>query len=357
MRALSPRLKHLSGPSARGGFTLIEMMVVIVIIVILIGLLLPAINGVRKRTRVAQVRTEISAIEAAVAAFKAEYGIEPPGSIRLFATRAGWNTTGGSAGDEAIRVQSRSYLRQIWPQFDFDAVYTTQPGGANISGSTTDVNSALCVDLNGAECLVFFLGGVSNPSAATSQIGFSKSNTSPFSQVGANRIKPFFDFLPARMVDKDGDGMYEYLDPLPAQSSPYLYFSSNNGQGYATALNPPFSGSPTTWCNSDCYLDGWRQNATWNSPGTWANGNWMPHMYFSTYSTAGTVFAQISSSVPYNQQKFQIVSPGFGGVGAATPGGAYGTGGAYDPKNTGALSGTPDGDNITNIAGGTLSGE
>ena len=332
----------------RRGFTLIEVLTVVVVITILIALLLPALSGVRKRTRIAQVRTEISTLEAAIAQFKADFGVEPPGSIRLFNSAAGWNTVGASPAAEAIRVQSRAYLRQVWPQFDFNAVYSSQPGGANLGTSF--------VDLNGAECLVFFLGGVSSPSSGTTLVGFSKSATSPFAQTGSSRIQPYFTFVPNRLCDKDGDGMYEYLDPIPSQASPYLYFSSNGGQGYSTALNPPFSSSPTDWCNTDCYLDGWQNNATWGTSANW-QGNWMKYAYYSTFSSTGTVSTDISASVPFLPQKYQIISPGFGGVGAATPAMAYGSGGLFDPANPSSLSGTPDGDNITNLAGGTLSGE
>ena len=45
-------------PIRRGGFTMVELMVVIVIIAILVSLLVPAVMRVRARGRVAQVRVE-----------------------------------------------------------------------------------------------------------------------------------------------------------------------------------------------------------------------------------------------------------------------------------------------------------
>lgn len=320
----------------RRGFTLIEIMVVIVIIAVLLSLLLPAISGARRRARVAQVRGEIGTLESAIASFRTEFGIEPPGSIRLYATPSGWNTP-VSGRDEAIRVASRAYIRQVWPQFDFN----TTAGGAFWTGTK---------DLNGAECLVFFLGGVSDPSSGTNLIGFSKNPSIPFAQSGASRIKPFFDFAPSRLVDKDGDQFPEYVDPIPSQTSPYLYFDSNDGRGYST------SSITNDWCNTDCYYDGF-SGATSYGSSTWANGNWMKHPYFTSFAVTGAIPARIAGSTPFMPKKYQIISPGFGGASAASPDKAYGIGGYFDPKKPTDLTLTPDGDNITNFHPGTLSGE
>ncbi len=335
------QLKPTTPPRHPQGFTLIELLMVIVVLAILASLLLPAISGAQKRARVSQVRVEISAIESAVASFRAEFGVEPPGSIRLYATSSGWTTTGATAAAEAIRVRSRAYIRQLWPQFDF----TSTAGGAFW---TTDK------DLNGAECLAFFLGGVSDSGTATRPNGFSKNPSQPFSQTGTNRVAPFFDFVPSRLVDKDGDGFWEYVDPIPSQSSPYLYFDSNDGQGYTTyAVGTAPTGD---WCNIDCFQDGYNNASSFGSQ-TWANGNWMKYCYYTVFQNTGTPTTDISASVQYMPKKFQIISPGFGGIAAATPDVAYGTGGLFNPKMPTTLTLTPDGDNITNFNPGTLSGE
>jgi hypothetical protein len=205
--------------------------------------------------------------------------------------------------------------------------------------------------LNGAECLVFFLGGVTTSATNNTLNGFSKDPSQPFSRTGVNREKPFFDFVPARLVDKDGDGFPEYCDPLPSQSSPYLYFDSNDGRGYQTYS------LASDWCNVDCWQDGYSGQTTF-ATGTWANGNWLKSCYYNPFQNSGTPSNDIAISIPYNPKKYQIVSPGLGGVGASSPSAAYGTGGAYDQKQGLLLLGTPDGDNITNFSSaGTLSGE
>ena len=77
----------------RGGFTLIELMVVIVIITILIGLLVPAVMGVRRTARDVEVRTDIAKLEDAIAKFKVTYGTEPPSQLTLYAAPADWELT------------------------------------------------------------------------------------------------------------------------------------------------------------------------------------------------------------------------------------------------------------------------
>jgi type II secretory pathway pseudopilin PulG len=254
-------------------------MVVIVIIAILLSLLLPAISRVRARARVGQVRSEISVIDSAIASFRADFGIEPPGSIRLFGTPAGWNTTGATATDEAIRIRSRAYIRQLWPQFDFNST---------AGGLTTLTPAAPAVmDLNGAECLVFFLGGMTRSATDPTPIGFSKDPSQPLTRGGVNRVKPYFDFVTTRLVNKDGDGFSEYVDPIPSQTSPYLYFDSNDGRAYQTFA---LSGD---WCNVDNYQDGYAQASSF-ATGTWANGNWMKFAYYSAFANTGNSSSDIS---------------------------------------------------------------
>jgi hypothetical protein len=83
----------------------------------------------------------------------------------------------------------------------------------------------------------------------------------------------------------------------------------------------------------------------------------MKFAYYSAFANTGNPSSDISTSVPFMQNKYQIISPGFSGVNASSPSAAYGVGGLYDSKNATNLTATPDGDNITNFNPGTLSGE
>lgn len=340
MRALSPRLKHPSGPSARGGFTLIEILAVILIISILMAFLLPAINSVRVRARVTSVRTEIASLESAIADFKTQYGTEPPSSLVVYETptaAGGW----ASSSPSTQAVDSRAKIRQIWPQFDFSVVRDF-----NGNGSATDV-----VVLKQGECLVFFLGGIlKRPEDANNNglldsgedangdgklsinvvgsgtqrsfcTGFSKNPFNPFAS-GGNRDTAIFEFDTSRFVDVDGDNFPEFVDPLPGQTAPYLYASSYGGAGYRYNSSSPlfeFAASST-------------------------GPMFPPTMPYLQGSGAG--------ALPWKTKGFQIVSPGYDKK--------YGTFGSYSTDTASSdLTGSRDieADNITNFAQGTLGGK
>lgn len=237
---------------------------------------------VRKAARVAQVRAEIYVMESALARFKAMYGIDPPSGVTLHSTRQGW---------DADR-RSRIAIRQLWPEFDFE----TCGGMSNVPADG--------FHLNGAECLVFFLGGVIDPVAGVPS-GFSKNHANPF-VAKREYHPPLFEFDQRRLVDLDQDGFHEFLDPSPVQTKPYLYISSTDGQGYDPG---DFEGAMR-----DIYRTG-------SSP----------------------------DAKPWKPNGFQIVSPGIDHE--------YGFGGVYDPASDELqhdATRKAEFDNLANFAPGTL---
>ncbi len=60
------------------GFTAIELLTVLAIIALLVGLLLPALNMVRRVARETKQKAQFAAIELALTAFKNDYGDYPP---------------------------------------------------------------------------------------------------------------------------------------------------------------------------------------------------------------------------------------------------------------------------------------
>lgn len=198
-------VKRQQQTTPRSGFSLVELLVVIMIIAILIALIVPALNGVRRRAQMAEVSAEISKIDTAITQFKSDFGVEPPSNLVIPAVGDPWDAV------------SRSKVRALWPQFNF----ATNGGRGN----------GTALHMNGAECLAFFLYGV--PAGTAPNVmgkGFSKNPALPWSADGTNRLGPYLETT-GRFSDIDGDGLLELLDPIPDQKAPYLYLATQ-GKNY-----------------------------------------------------------------------------------------------------------------------------
>lgn len=318
--------KFTSRTSRRGGFTLVELIMVIAIIATLIALLLPALGSVRQTMTITEVRQEISQLEAAIASFKAEYGVEPPSSITLYETAAGWQGSNAQARD------SRAKIRKIWPDFNFavDRSLNDDNGDGLIDGMDNTTDGPFT--LTGDTCLAFFLGG-SFP-ANKGHVGFSSDARNPFQFTGssslATRKGPFFDFEAGRLYVGNGTDNYQYfpvyVDPIDGQSSPYVYASSYDGIGY-DETDTDSDGK----CETSDMMTGF-------------DGN------FCAYRTEAG-----ADGAYWKPNSFQIVSPGFDGE--------YGLGGAYLPDASvkfplvdpgDAAERNQERDNITNFTSGQL---
>jgi prepilin-type N-terminal cleavage/methylation domain-containing protein len=320
----SPRGRR---PAAcRGGFTLIELLVVLAILGMLAGLLLTAVIPAMGSGRVTGVVAEISSLEKAIQDFKLRYGIEPPSFFVFYEDGPNWGTSNAAK-------RSRALMNRLWPDYDF------AQRDINGNGNNMDV-----ITLQGTECLVFFLGGPGLLNGTNRQpLGFSVNPTNPFA-AGGQRAGPFYEFDLARLCDVDGDGNPEYLDPLPGQTLPYLYFSSYEGAGYrpfglngmaGDADDEILSTSSGALLIQSIYMT---QDDNWNAP------------------MAPRPTAQAANYL--KPKSFQIISPGpdfqFGAGGQFVAGrGLAVKNGVNDPYRDISARRT-EFDNITNFSGGML---
>ena len=209
---------------ARAAFSLVEILIVISILGILAALLLPAINSARRTARVAEVQSEFESIKASITAFNTRFKKDPPSYIQIYEAPADW----------AADALSRRKVKELWPQFDFTLA-------RDING---DSDSTDDFELEGSECLVFFLGGMVDSTSGAFR-GFSKNPSNPLVVDNGQRDGPFYEFEgglnpstrqpTGRLIDTDADSLPEYVDSLPSQTLPIIYFSSYDGAGYRPA--------------------------------------------------------------------------------------------------------------------------
>ncbi len=218
----------------RGGFTLIEMLVVIGIIILLVGLLLPAVQKARDSATRARTKNEISGLGTAIENFKATYDVKYVPSMWFLS-----NNYKNPPAPQYVQTYNEAgdYYVKVWPKgFLGGQPNLPQPVGTDLQ------NTAVIMD--GNQLLVYLLGGIPPQAGSFSagwmgdRSGFLNSPTNPFNLPpppppygpaqpiqSATTVKgPFFDF-PVNRMDKQG----HFLDPY---GSPYFYFSSKFGNDY-----------------------------------------------------------------------------------------------------------------------------
>lgn len=269
--------------TSRHGFTLTELLVALTVIAILIALLVPVVGAAIRRARAGQTVAEIDRIAQALESYKAKFGAYPPSHA--------WLREDGFQGEGPLAQRTMQDLRRIAGRARF-SIYAPTVGpvaqrGLPASQQTWyDYNGngqfdAAGYELQGQQCLVFFLGGVPGPDGKTPS-GFSVHPLNPFTgdplrypsgssmhvMAGADRSMPMYEFRNNRLVVPAGNtsGVPGYLDPLGADTEGrfYAYFRSNGGDYFpddcdsaeqapdGPAPNPIASG-PTSWANRMSY--------------------------------------------------------------------------------------------------------
>jgi prepilin-type N-terminal cleavage/methylation domain-containing protein len=189
----------------RGGFTLIELTVVILIILILMGLITGAILKYMDEAPKLQTVNELNQLTAACEAFKLKYKMYPPSSFLLSNKASDYTGTGYD-----------TYLYALWPRIN---TLNWAPASGNVL-------------LEGDQCLVFFLAG-------PNLTGWSTDGTNPTLTTGP-RVGPFFEFPTGRLkalahgqTGQAANAFLSFMDSysIPTKGQPYGFFSSGRSAG------------------------------------------------------------------------------------------------------------------------------
>jgi type II secretory pathway pseudopilin PulG len=358
---------------------------VITIIGMLMALLVAGAMRAVVTAKIARVTVEVGMLDTAVQNYKNEIGGAYPPDFTYLGTTQVW-------------VDSRNnrilaHLRKAFPRFyvsgygngttpgtlqyavqkafavSSQAYGTSPPNGVSTWG---DLNN-----LDAAEALVFWLGGLPGPPVLNSttntwsyrMIGFASNKVGnpggtittanqgqtlgPFSLDAASRIKGPFEFQDQRLGDADGDGWPEYypaIDSVPQPTgstaatpgnatAPYVYF---DGGSYSAVV--PSASAFTSYPSSGQY------------PAV-SGGGVMPAQPGNNYASlwgAAIPYANAYNATTYQMQwmntdKFQIIS--------ASLDSQYYLGSAPDAFRVfpgGANYSSADMDNVANFSNGKL---
>jgi prepilin-type N-terminal cleavage/methylation domain-containing protein len=198
----------------RFGFTLIEMLVVIAIMAVLVGIILPAVQDVRKAAVRARAKNDVSQLNMGMTAAKDTMGARyVPCGITF---RTSYNMANPAQAQEW-----RDFRQFFGPSFG-------SPSAPGLPFTPTPTF------INGNHCLVFFLGGfLGNPPAGTNFFqGFSDLSASPFDYQGRKR-GPFFDVRAEQIgpAAPGGPGVAPIPALLDPWGNPYQYVTTRNGNG------------------------------------------------------------------------------------------------------------------------------
>ncbi len=228
---------------SRGGFTLVELLVVIAIIAILVSLTAAAVMKLMGKGPEAQNRNDLNQLAIALGNFKAQFGAFPPSRCRICSRKNQYFQSGQPATQDKIDADSIQFLQMMFPRLGESNLWMNpNNNGQNGNGIDWGWGPQAVVDLEGEQCLVFFLGGY--PTGGGGQngcLGWSSDPVNPANPAGPRlQGSPFYDFKSDRLVaittpllnnpNASNLPAFVYLDAYGKQtdpkSKPFAYFSS-----------------------------------------------------------------------------------------------------------------------------------
>ncbi|MCE9618980.1 MAG: type II secretion system GspH family protein [Planctomycetes bacterium] len=148
-----------AAPSRRGGFTLVELLVVIGVIAMLVGLLIVGINAAQKRAQRVNTQFLMSSISQALSRFKSDHGYYPPllGDPSTLTTSTLW----GTAALSATPSTQVGYMRDLLPS----PSNTASAGQTTKVGQWSSAKAKALQDWNSVTTLPEYLLGAGDRSA------------------------------------------------------------------------------------------------------------------------------------------------------------------------------------------------
>ena len=313
-----------AGSRRRGGFTLVELIVVMAIIGLLAAILIPTIRAAMIAAKVTAIAADLADLDIALDEFKDKWGEYPP-----------------DFSDRNLLIRQ---VQKAWPRITTNELRlflaVAYHRGAGITGPQWEIDPA--------EALVFWLGGFSED-----QLHPFTGPGGPFSSTERNADNAFFPF--------DADALSESGQVVTYE----VEFVDAAGGNQTFRFNARES-------NDDSLLHGLQNDPF---PVVMTRGTQLPVVYLDSHSYANTVYPPhgYTNSIvtgdahPYlsdrplvnggfewiNPRSFQLISAGldedFGGHGADASGNFM-----FKRFDSGTYYKDGDFDNVTNSSGGTL---
>lgn len=306
-----------------GGFTLVELLVVMTIIAAIAGLTIPAIAAVMKRARQASMTAELSLIEQGVSSYNTKYKDYPPDF-------SNWNIV-------------RDHYLKIFPDIadsELTLLFRLCDDFADNDPNqlTTTANVFVPAQMNRAEALVWSLGGFSsdpqfpftgeggplkildptglrtdpanveyNPVRNSPEMNFEESRLTMSKPANLGAARNYTN----RFASNDDSGnVGDLVDPFPSYQlrqgqSPVVYFDSRT-YAYSPGVNgagvPEFNGYVRFTSDSESGFDGIR-------PVYSQNPNFVPDP--SPYPTIASALTGWQFA---NPDTYQVLAPGLDGL-------------------------------------------
>jgi len=319
------------GRGRRAAFTLVEMLVVIAIIAILVALTAAAVMRALVKGPELQTRTEEGNMDAQLSAMKSNYTTLKylPSHLRLrednnYNAPPGPNQAAVQADyNQTVGFLQAAFGRHITDRY-LDPPMNTKPNLIDWNG-----DNVICdgknpptagppgdLVLEGEQVLVFLLGGVPKQDPITGAIvmtGFP-----PQVNGGASDKRgPFYEFQGGRL--RLGKPPFTAIDQVTGARS-----------------NLPYP----------VYIDPWKS-------GSFAGGQGMPYVFFSSYVTEGLGSYQADCPslglVPYQGPTGKAVNASTWQIISAGKDGQFGPGGVFNPS-TGVPAASPGADDQANFS-------